>query len=731
MSLTFDSKLSAARASAIEALERRVLLSTYYVSPSGSDTNPGTLAAPWQTIAKVNDTVFSPGDQILLARGGQWRESLNASADGAPGAPIVYGNYGDANLPKPLLIGSDILLTSRFTLLSGTTYTLQSTTPINWIYDNHAFTHNSEVFLRTSGSGDPSAEADNVNYVEQNAESFYYDASSATLYLNVGSSPAAHLITAAVREDAVYNNRHSNIHFVGLAATETAHDGGGYAFRSQLGDNIQIIDCDASLAGKHEFGAIDSNNFLGENLTAQLAAPDLGYGGSSAYVSYSDSVNGRANDSAQWINLTWSNPGGAYPIFISHGDPGAIGSLFLQNLVSLGGYGTGIIIYSTGPQERIVLLGGHLDGGTIQLDPDYSVVDGLTLTGDGADLFLGGSNDVVQNSRLIGLAPNPFIGRNGGIIDGGFNNTIRFNTFHWNDEPGPGVSITHNNSNTHIYANLFDVNQPIRLLYNTGGSLLDSDYNLFGTSYDTAPVFGVGDVNTPGKYTLAQWHANGYDLDSVVGDPKFNDAADGDLTLQSTSPALDLYTQTPDATPTSANHDLKGDTRPLGPAYDAGAFEAPGPPLVLNGTTGPDAFYIRVDAANPAAVDVWQNTGHDGSGLPTFISPFDAFYSIIVNGGGGGDGGDLLTLDFSNGPFGAPGITYNAGDGSGSGAGGNDAGGAIVAGGADSISVIGTTGSDNITVDSAQVQVNSITITLAQPTVVNVDGKGGSDTLTA
>src|SRR5260221_10440554 len=42
----------------------------YYVSTSGSDTNPGTRALPWQTINDVNSTTFGPGDEILF-QGGQ------------------------------------------------------------------------------------------------------------------------------------------------------------------------------------------------------------------------------------------------------------------------------------------------------------------------------------------------------------------------------------------------------------------------------------------------------------------------------------------------------------------------------------------------------------------------------------------------------------------------------------------------------------------------------------
>jgi hypothetical protein len=55
----------------VESLESRTLLSTYYVSPLGSDTNTGTsTSSPWQTLAKASSKAFKAGDQILL-QGGQ------------------------------------------------------------------------------------------------------------------------------------------------------------------------------------------------------------------------------------------------------------------------------------------------------------------------------------------------------------------------------------------------------------------------------------------------------------------------------------------------------------------------------------------------------------------------------------------------------------------------------------------------------------------------------------
>src|SRR5882672_7869880 len=53
---------------ALEALESRLAPSVYYISPTGSDTNLGTQAAPFQTIQHAADLV-NPGDTVLVNDG--------------------------------------------------------------------------------------------------------------------------------------------------------------------------------------------------------------------------------------------------------------------------------------------------------------------------------------------------------------------------------------------------------------------------------------------------------------------------------------------------------------------------------------------------------------------------------------------------------------------------------------------------------------------------------------
>src|SRR5207253_1789267 len=66
----------------------------YYVSPTGSATNAGSMAAPWNlatALAGASGRIL-PGDTVWL-RGGTYPGAFRSSASGAPGAPVVFRQY--------------------------------------------------------------------------------------------------------------------------------------------------------------------------------------------------------------------------------------------------------------------------------------------------------------------------------------------------------------------------------------------------------------------------------------------------------------------------------------------------------------------------------------------------------------------------------------------------------------------------------------------------------------
>lgn len=88
---------------------------TYYVSPDGSDNNPGTSpATAWQTATQVDRTALKPGDQVLFEGGASFSDEAlmpgwGETASGTREAPISFGSYGqgEATITQGVWFKSD------------------------------------------------------------------------------------------------------------------------------------------------------------------------------------------------------------------------------------------------------------------------------------------------------------------------------------------------------------------------------------------------------------------------------------------------------------------------------------------------------------------------------------------------------------------------------------------------------------------------------------------------
>jgi hypothetical protein len=91
-------------ASPVQAPTLSITGTTYYVSPSGSDSNSGTSpSSPWRTVKRVNEAQLRPGDGVLFQGGSTFSDETLMPADsGAAGSPIVFGSYGSGNAILPL-----------------------------------------------------------------------------------------------------------------------------------------------------------------------------------------------------------------------------------------------------------------------------------------------------------------------------------------------------------------------------------------------------------------------------------------------------------------------------------------------------------------------------------------------------------------------------------------------------------------------------------------------------
>jgi hypothetical protein len=110
------------RQAIVENLESRELLSnTWFVSPSGSNSNPGSISAPFQTIQQAANKA-QPGDHVEIETG-VYHETVTPPHSGTPGAPIVFEAY---NNEKVTISGADPI--TGWTKYSGNIYSA----PMSW-----------------------------------------------------------------------------------------------------------------------------------------------------------------------------------------------------------------------------------------------------------------------------------------------------------------------------------------------------------------------------------------------------------------------------------------------------------------------------------------------------------------------------------------------------------------------------------------------------------------------
>ncbi|MCR5254903.1 MAG: right-handed parallel beta-helix repeat-containing protein [Acetatifactor sp.] len=74
---------------------------TYYIDSFGGDDSADGLSpdTPWQSLDKINENRYNPGDRILLKAGSIFEGTLHPSGSGAPDAPIVIDMYGEGSRP--------------------------------------------------------------------------------------------------------------------------------------------------------------------------------------------------------------------------------------------------------------------------------------------------------------------------------------------------------------------------------------------------------------------------------------------------------------------------------------------------------------------------------------------------------------------------------------------------------------------------------------------------------
>lgn len=187
-----------------------------YVSPSGNDSNAGTLSAPYRTVTRAVG-VANAGDRIQL-RAGTYREQVTVARSGTASAPITIMAYGSE---KPVLKGSDQV--TGWTRHSGSTWKRAVSTEPQQLFDDGA---------PLAQCGMPAVypngkESDGTNIFTSTipaglsnlrAGRFWYDRGSRTLYawLADSSDPNRSLMEASARTRVLNLYASSHVRLKGL-----------------------------------------------------------------------------------------------------------------------------------------------------------------------------------------------------------------------------------------------------------------------------------------------------------------------------------------------------------------------------------------------------------------------------------------------------------------------------------------------------------------------------------
>lgn len=206
---------------------------TYYVSNNGNDSNTGTSPSySWESLDKVNNYTFSPGDSILFNRNDTWRGQLNPQSGNTNGH-IYYGAYGSG--AKPVIMGSwNITETSYWDNTGGNIWSTVFTIPLdvgNIIFDNEAsfgVKKWSELELFQQG--------DYMYDTLDNKLKLFSITNPAIFYSNIECALAYNIVNQENTSYVIYEN---------LALKY----GGGHGIGGGNTDNIIIRSCDISYIG--------------------------------------------------------------------------------------------------------------------------------------------------------------------------------------------------------------------------------------------------------------------------------------------------------------------------------------------------------------------------------------------------------------------------------------------------------------------------------------------------
>jgi hypothetical protein len=662
----------------IQYLEPRLLLTTYYLSPTGSDTNAGTsIALAWKTIARADQTTFHAGDSLLLQGGATFTGDLTFTATdtGTAASPISVSSFGsgDASISAGNTDGITITNTAGISISNLTIVGAGPTTNTG-----------AGIDLLDNQTGQPQLSGISITNVSVSGFGF--------VGIGIGStSLTSGFNNVSITDSTVYNDNEAGI--FSYAGNYTANP----APYGLANSNIYVGHVIAYGNTGHS-GTNDSGNGIElGNVNDATIERCVAYDNGASNVSTSGGPVGiwtyNSNDVTIQYNESYSNTSAHYDGDGFDLDGGVTNSVVQYNY-SDDNAGAGYL-------EAQFAQASASSGNVIRYN--ISQDDGQKNNYPAIDLWSASSSDTISGTKIYG-------------------NTI-FLTKPSGSTP-VGIAVEQATTNVQIRNNIIDVASGLDTIKvsaaGTGLLIQGNDY-WTGSALATEIVWGSTTYQTLAAFQSATGQEkNGSNATGLAVNPLLNNAGSGgtvtsadDLTqitayqLQITSPLISAGVNLSALGTSPGSTDYYGNPLPASGALDIGADQVA--PLNLTASSSASTFYLQASASG-TMLDIWQNASTPSSGIPTAAVPVTSLSSINISAN---SSNTSLTIDFSNGdPFGQIPINCQA-NGTGN-----------------SLQIIGTAGNDTMLASTSQITFDTTPITYSKVQSIAINGNGGSDQLT-
>ena len=264
---------------------------TYYFDDiNGNDLNNGkSITTAWQSLKKVNNTVFQPNDSILFIRGGNWRGTLIPKSGSTLGY-ITYSDYGTGE--KPTFLGSLDKSASSDWVSEGANI-WSSAISFSVDIGNLIFSNASSVGFKKWVQTDLKKQGD-----------FYYDKTTRKVKLFSTNNPASTYATieCALRTDII---THSNVSYVCFKNLALKY-GAGHGFGGSNSHHLFIQSCDISFMGGGDLNG--TNLRYGNGVEFWGNAHDNTVEGCKIWEIYDSGLSNQSNVAAsQQYNIYYRN----------------------------------------------------------------------------------------------------------------------------------------------------------------------------------------------------------------------------------------------------------------------------------------------------------------------------------------------------------------------------------------------------------------------------------------